>query len=112
MYTLKTHEQAYVVERSQELSPRGPQRDNSALEARLTIVRTAEPLLIELLNKISDDKPIVQRRLFQRKGTHKILLRLLRSMPADFQETAAPLCYTTLAGLCDRCPVSLCATPR
>ena len=40
----------------------------------------------------------------QRKRVHRIMLRLLRCLPADYHETSVPLCYSALAGLCDAAP--------
>lgn len=45
-----------------------------------------------------------QRRLLQRKGMHKILARLLRSLRADYLETTGPRCYSALSLLCDGDP--------
>ncbi|KAJ1490986.1 hypothetical protein T484DRAFT_3262606 [Baffinella frigidus] len=88
--------QAYVVERNEI--------KESDLEGRLVVIRQLDPLVLELLEMIGDSAPPVARKLLQRKRVHRIMLRLLRCLPADYHETSVPICYSALAGLCDGAP--------
>ena len=69
-----------------------------------------EPLLERLLRMMEDkdrsspERDKVHRRLLQRKGMHRIVLRLLGTLPADYTETVGPKCYRALALLCDDAP--------
>lgn len=96
--------QAYVVDRV-EVEVAGLPRIEAQqrLEPLLKLVRQAEPLLNELLASIADGNSSakIMRRLYKQKGLHRIVLRILRSVPVDYHETTAPLCYTALAGMCD-----------
>lgn len=104
LITVTNAMQAYVVDRV-EVEVAGLPRIEAQqrLEPLLKLVRQAEPLLNELLASIADGNSSakIMRRLYKQKGLHRIVLRLLRSVPVDYHEITAPLCYTALAGLCD-----------
>ena len=81
--------------------------EKAASERQTRDIKQVEPLLKELLVMMDDpvrEREKVHRRLLQRKGMHRIILRLLGCLPADYTETTGPLCYWTLARLCDDAP--------
>eukprot|EP00960_Hanusia_phi_P040112 754256-Hanusia_phi.AAC.3 len=89
--------QSFTVERMHYISSKG----SKDIDKRIRAISSVEPKLTKLLEMIDDDKPLMQRKLFQRKCVHNVLLRLLRCLPADFQETTGPLCFQCLAALCN-----------
>jgi len=91
----------------QELHRERERSERLESEKRAKEIKQVEPNLQRLLRMMDTgerERDRVHRRLLQRKGMHRIVLRLLGCLPADFTETAGPLCYRSLALLCDDAP--------